>query len=455
MGRTVKFIGGFFLVGIIALVFLSKTIYSYNMPSVTAGNITNGRIRKTESSSGVVAWSKTEDLYSTVSGKVEEILVEENERLQKGQIIARLSFDEDSIISQIESLKTDREKALMNLDSVYVKIARSQKDLADLQNQVFERAEVTDDEINTAQEKLKKAQDTYDNAVITYNAGASTLKDKNDAETAVATAEKDLQKAIDNKAKNETKADDDLKTKEDNRAKSVDDKKYEISNYEQDVKSKLIDLETNAKKIADYERQLAEHDTDQYILAEEDCTVISLNIKKGQNINSNQLVGSFGIGDSLILECDISIDNNFTAVDDDCTISNSNHSYRLKVAKITSKDNKKVVTFNITTDEIAVGETFSISFRKDSAQNYQLVPNGAINQDSSGYYVYAIKTRDGILGKEYYIQKQQIYTGDSDGSNTVVTQGLNFMEPIVTLTDKAVSNGQTVKVSNEGDFFVN
>ena len=83
-----------------------------------------------------------------------------------------------------------------------------------------------------------------------------------------------------------------------------------------------------------------------------------------------------------------------------------------------------------------------------------LVPNGAVNMDSDGYFVYYIKKRRGILGDEYYADRITVYVGDSDNENTIITRGITFFEPMVLLADKPLSNGDTIKVKNEGDFFV-
>jgi hypothetical protein len=104
-------------------------------------------------------------------------------------------------------------------------------------------------------------------------------------------------------------------------------------------------------------------------------------------------------------------------------------------------------------NDITAGETFDITFEKESTGSYILVPNGTLNMDGDGYFLYQVKQRNGLLGKEFYLEKLRVYTGDSDSDNTVITRGVTFFEPIVSLSDKGISEGDIVKLSNEGDFF--
>jgi hypothetical protein len=148
------------------------------------------------------------------------------------------------------------------------------------------------------------------------------------------------------------------------------------------------------------------------------------------------------------------LQNNFVVAGDECKISNPDHGFVATVAKVSPTDMAKEVTVRISSDDIVFGETFDIEFAKEAAMAAVLVPNGAVNMDSDGYFVYYIKKRKGILGDEYYAQRVTVYTGDSDNENTVITGGITFFEPMVMLASKPFSAGDTIKVKNEGEFFV-
>jgi hypothetical protein len=123
------------------------------------------------------------------------------------------------------------------------------------------------------------------------------------------------------------------------------------------------------------------------------------------------------------------------------------------VLRINPDERGKTVAIALVSEEVTAGETFSITFEKVSATTYTLVPNSALNQDNDGYFLYQVKRRSGMLGREYYLERQSVYIGDSDSKNTVIVRGVTFFEPVVLTSDKAVSVGDVVTLTNVGDFF--
>jgi len=104
---------------------------------------------------------------------------------------------------------------------------------------------------------------------------------------------------------------------------------------------------------------------------------------------------------------------------------------------------------------VNAGETFEITLEKITEASFILVPNSCVNQDNDGYFVYQIKRRKGFLGQEYYIERLNIFIGDSDHKNTIVIRGITFFVPIVLVSDKVISDGQTILLKNQDDFFEN
>jgi len=106
-------------------------------------------------------------------------------------------------------------------------------------------------------------------------------------------------------------------------------------------------------------------------------------------------------------------------------------------------------------EEVSEGETFDITFEKISSSSFTLVANSAINQDNDGYFLYQIKRRRSIMGEEYYLERLNIFIGDSDRQNTAVLRGITFFEPVVLVSNKALDTGVTVSLKNPEDFFEN
>jgi hypothetical protein len=161
------------------------------------------------------------------------------------------------------------------------------------------------------------------------------------------------------------------------------------------------------------------------------------------------------VGNDFLVECSISLENNFVNPGDTCELSNTSHALKGLVRRVRPTAHGKNVTIAIVSDEVSDGETFEITFEKNSASSFILVPNSAINQDNDGYFLYQIKRRRGIMGEEYYLDRMNIFIGDSDHLNTVVVRGITFFEPIVLVSNKALSVGDTVSLKNPEDFFEN
>jgi hypothetical protein len=151
----------------------------------------------------------------------------------------------------------------------------------------------------------------------------------------------------------------------------------------------------------------------------------------------------------------VSLDNNFITSGDVCELSNSSHVLKGTVKRIRPTAQGKTVSVSVAADDVGAGETFEVTFEKDSAASFTLVPNATINQDNDGYFLYQIKRRKGIMGEEYYVDRLDVFIGDSDYRNTAVVRGITFFEPVVLSSNKPLSAGLTVSLKNPGDFFEN
>ena len=454
MRKKAAAVGAVLAAALLVLVFLSRTIYAYNTPNVTAGSLSHGKLRKTESAKGVVDWADIRDIYAPIDGKVAELLVAEGDAITRGQALARLVFDEENVEEQLAQLANDRARLDMSITAIHEKIARAEKSVADWTAETYDAQAVSRRDIENIESKIAAKQADVAEKDALYAGGTITRKELDTARDELAALQKELSEAQTAFAENEQKAAYDAASKDKDRQKQIENLQYEIDGYRQELRGKAIDVSENEAKQAKLNGQLASYDTSRYIYAEADGVLVSLDIQKGKTVNEDQIIGTYGAEGLLLLECDLPIENNFVAVGDECMINNANHSFRVTVSKLTVVDGKKRVTIKPEAEGIAVGETFEISFAKTSANSYTLVPNAAVNKDSNGHFVYIVQKRDGILGEEYYVQKQSIQIGDSDATNTVVTRGAGFFDPIVTMSDKPFDDNATVVLRNEGDFIV-
>jgi RND family efflux transporter MFP subunit len=358
---NIKSIGATIFILILGLLFMSKSIYTYNLPIVTAAMPVNGKLTKQEKVTGSVEWNNTANAYTEASGKVDRVYIEDGDRVMEGDIIAELVFNR-------EDMSSSRDKAY-DIESI-------------------------DKDIRNAEEDREKKQALYDEGIVPKN---------------------------------------------------------ELDQAERSLNALL---QRREKAVYDYHENTAKLDQTKLIVyAPCDGEVLTVDIHEGQRVNEGQLVATFGELDSLKITCRISIDNNFVLTGDECYLENTSHYITALVKKITPVTGAKEILIAMPADEVEVGETFDITFEKSSSQSQVLVPNGALNMDSDGYFLYQVKRREGMLGKELYVQKLRVYIGDNDDEHTIISKGITFYEPIVLISDKGLTEGKVVKLENAGDFF--
>jgi len=422
-----KTAGAVIFILLVLLLFFSNTIYTYNMPVVTAVKPARGTLNKLEITSGVASWADTENIYSASAGTVGRVYVREGDRVIKDQILFEMDFN-----------ITAAERQLSEINNNITKLEADIRSLSSRLNNI-RSALYTEDTASL----LALSQDTGAQMAATGLIALEIYKSRIALESARLTYEFGFLS------------------------------RNELISYENDLKSTLLKYETDVLELEHsiMQRQidmanlrisrdnvreiLSNFRNNMVIRAPSDGTILDLNAERGKYYNENALFVSIGIGNEFIIECDISLDNNFVNPGDICELSNVSHMLKGTVRRVRPSANAKTAVITVVSDEISDGETFNITFEKTSNTSFTLVPNRAINQDNDGYFLYQIKRRRGILGMEYYIERLNIFIGDSDNQNTAIIRGLTFFEPILLASNKPLSAGMAVTLRNAEDFFEN
>lgn len=423
MRKKIRMFGTGLFIIIILLTFFSKTVYNYNLPTVTGALPGNGTLKKTETATGVVKWAEVEDIYSEISGKVDSIFVKEGDKVTKGQALVKLSFDEDETNLKVKQLEIDRTKSSADIESTKSKIDKLKKSIGDNGGDG-----AFDAELAAVKNKIAKAEENLEKQNDLYKSGMLTRKELEDAELELSSLNNEYES---------------LKRK----------KKEELEALQQELKTKSLDAEKLELQQKSLQKTLAALNKTT-VYAPFDGTITKLTVKKGQQANPNEMIASIGQGSAFEIECQINAKNNFIAVGDTAKVTNGDHELEGTVDRIKPDETGKKLSIKLSSNEISEGESFKITFEKTSKSSHILVPNSAVNKDKDGYFLYALKTREGILGKEFYVEKLRVEVGDADSQNTIITKGALFFEPIVITSDKQFEEGAVVKIKNEGDLFV-
>ena len=468
---------------LLIFLFLSKTLYNYNLPVITAASPFKGTLSKIELTTGIVQYKDVIDLYAEAGGKIDAVFVHEGDAVTKGQPVMKMNFDdaiEDvkkqmdtynvDIQKKLSDLSVSREKLLVDIEKIDSNIQNTERKAEELNQEKYKPDRISDYDLRQCQDDTQKAEEELANAKVLFEAGVLSQQELTNAEYKLESLKskyENLKRIYDD---NVEKSNENITDRESSRQKQLKDYAYQLETYRQELKSKNLDLDSNATleasyrkeaetKNAEYQKTLTDYENYATIYAPDNANVMSITVNKGQFVNANQHVASFGLSEEFIIECDVSLNNNFITVGDPCYLSNSSHTLDGVVTTVMPAERSKKITVSILSDEadgtdnVSAGETFEIDFEKESGESYTLVPNGAVNKDNDGYFLNQIKRRDGILGKEFYVEKLRVYIGDSDSQNTIIVKGVGFFEPIVLVSDKAFSEGETIKLKNEGDFF--
>ena len=412
-----KTVGGAFLLLLVLLIFCSKTVYNHNLPLINAVKPQSGRLSKLEMSSGLAAWAEIERVYIPLSGLCGEVLVKEGEMVTAGQPLISLEFDSEEAQRRLREIAASRARLQIDIENIQLRLQR------------LERA---DGSAGYAADNLAKeiaqAQNALDDAQILFELGDISQRDVNAAEEAL----------------------ENLYLKGD---RAAVDYVADTAALNLDLRAKQLELSNLSLQEEPYRQALADYEAYAELTAPIGGQLISISAQKGARLNENALLAEIGAGQEFIVECSISLDNNFVLPGDTCELSNSAHVLKGTVSRITPTERGKTVAISLVSAEATAGETFDIVFEKESSTTYTLVPNGALNQDNEGYFLYQVKRRDGMLGKEYYLERLNVYIGDSDSNNTAIIKGILFFEPLVLTSDKPVGAGDVVRLTNVGDFF--
>ena len=420
-----KTAGAVIFILLVLLLFFSRTIYTYNMPQVTGIRPSRGTLNKLEISSGTARRAETENLYAAASGAAGRVYVREGDIVEKNQILFEMDFNITAAERRLSEIDNNISKQEADIRSLLLRLAGIREALAAAYETVIE---YTTPDAGLIVMEIKKSLIALADARVSLEFGIISGNDFTNIE---------------------------------NNLKAVLYKyEAEISSIEYSIALKQIDLATLRLTREAASDSLRNYRDNAVIRSPVSGVITDLFVERGKYFNENAHLVSIGVGSEFLVECNIPLDNNFVNPGDTCQLINSNGALNGNVRRVRPSANGKTVTISITSDDVCDGETFDITFEKTGSYttanaSFTLVPNRAVNQDNDGYFVYQIKRRNGFMGQEYYLERLNIFIGDSDHQNTIVVRGITFFDPIVLVGDKSLEAGMTVAVKNVEDFFEN
>ncbi len=401
-----------FVVIMLFFTFFSNTINNFSLAAVTTDKAANGSLVKNISASGKAAQTSTIDLYTDTPRKVSQINVNVGDTVKKGQVLIVLD-------------STDLQTQLTSENST---LAQKQASLSKLQSAVPGFVLNLDQNIENAREKMVDSKNKLNLVNTNYSAGKATSDDVTTAQNTYNLAAANYNILVQS------------------RQKSIDSNNRDISNAQNDVSNEL-------NKIALIKDQINNKST---ITASDDGVVQAVNVTLYSTTTTGKPAVSL-VNSSQGYTVTLTIDTTLTqylkvAADINTSNDTTKKNIRAKVTSISDnlqqKGVKSDVVLSLTTDAASIGDTLSININNRTKAYQDLVPNEAVHTNSDGSYIYVLKQKSGPLGNQYFASEAQVTIDDYDGTKSAVTNGISPMDQIIVSSDKSLSDGDQVRLSN-------
>lgn len=336
------------------------------------------------------------------------------------EIERRQGLDENHPDYDLGSLPQQREEAVVALNS-----AKTEKDNADL---VLSRAE------NALNEKI---------------ASGDTSGILNNLQNQLATARLELEK----ENKNLTKRQEIVQINSDNYDSLMNN--ISASFGLNTLQNSIDDAKAEVKKKKEKVEKLEEQMDGVSVAAPISGRIIDVYVQSGMDTPENGVVMTMqpeGKGFTMTM----TVTNEQAkrlSVGDKAELVNSwrYDDMEIKIASIKQDKNNpgksKVVTFDVSGNDVLSGQSISISVGQKSANYDMIVPNSAIREDNNGKFVLIVESKSSPIGTRYYATRVDVEVLASDDTRSAISGGLYGSEFVITTSNKPVEKNKQVRLA--------
>ena len=409
-----------FITIVVLLTFFSKTINNFLLPEIESTSQRSGTLTKEITAQGEVVPLNTESINAYGSWKITDVKVKEGSEVKKGDILATID---------VSDMKLEIKKMELNLLKMEnaLKLYQNGAQAIDL--------EQYKDEVQLAQNEVDKAQKKLDEQKNLFSFDAVALESVNEAEEQLDRAKREYEQ----KQKL-------LKQKQDEIKKNGEDYQTIINEKQAELEVCRIELETIKKNSPQGGA----------IKAPVDGFVKSISIEKGSVAISGQTLLEI-----IKREAGIYIKwtlNSKSAgeVDKRASIIFSTAEPEKLELNGTIKEKKYLLnegTYQYIAEvkkeglNLEIGQKVDVLVKKSSTPYPMLVPNSSVTKEGGKSCVYVLKTKNGIMGEERYVQKVEITVDESDDFYSAISGGgITDKDKIVTFSSKPLSDKIQVKL---------
>ena len=321
--------------------------------------------------------------------------------------------------------------------------------------------QVTEDEYKLA----VKNRDQYQSLINERQAFINNNPDKVKAYDEKVKALADANKALTEKQNSKTNSTNSLTVQTQNWQTELDKRNIQLK-AAQDTKAQLLkDISTelnldyqldSLKKQRDDIAKLQENAVGASIEAPISGTITSVTVKAGDEAQPDTaLVTMQPEGKGFTMSFSVTNDQaKRLSVGDKADLVNSwrysNMDITLASIKPDTTDpgQKKLLTFDITGDEVTPGQSLNVSVGQKSANYDLIVPNSAIREDSNGKFILIVESKSSPLGNRYVATRVDVEVLASDDTQSAVSGALYGYEFVITTSTQPVEAGKLVRLAN-------
>lgn len=474
----IKNIAIIFLVVMLLLTFFSNTIMNYSLPEVSTAYAQSGSVTSKVRGTGVVETAEDYEVKVNENHVVSSVKVQVGDIVEADQVLFVLeggSKGDETAIKEAEdtldALELEYNKALLNaapsyaLDNLEIKSARE-----DLQEAINNQALASGKpalaaQIIEIQKKIEKLQADIDvlqakAETVSGNSLEKTNKKLNEKKKQLADLNADL---ASKQATLETLPNvEDAKTAVKERQRALDTLLLTLADKQTTDKvtsgQTSLDLKAEKKKI-EKQRQLVDElkngdGTEVEIKAKNAGVVRSINCIAGDTVTADVALATIAVTGNGY-SCSFSVtkeQSKLVRKDQQAEILNlwgTDMTVTLSDIKpdLENPNQNMILKFNVTGDDVTVGETLNLSVGEKTAPYEVVVPNSAIREDNNGKFVLVVNVKSSPLGNRYVLSRADVEVLASDDQNSAVSGGVFGYEYVVTNATKPLESGMKVRLA--------
>ncbi len=419
--RIIRNTGLAFIAVTLLLTFFSKTINNLLLPEVEYTVIRSGKLTWNINSKGEVFPLNIENISCYGNWKILDARVGEGDEFLKGDVLAVIDTGDISLEIKRSEL------ALLKMENELERYKNGFQPI-DLE-EYAQNAEVALKAVQHARKVLSAEESLYDG-------GAVPLESVNSARDRLDSAEREY---ADKKKL--------LAGKQTERQKLEDD-------YSRTVKEKVAEIELYSLELEEKKKNLPE---DGLLRAPFNGIVKTAFIQKGASFTGGQVLfetiekeEGLCIKWTLDLPAAEEVDKNDAVVFTEAEGAKNSFNGTVNEKKYIHGESRYefVSLIKEAEGELEIGQKVDISIAKSSVPYPMLIPSSSVIREGGKDYLFIVKEREGVLGKENYVERYEVEVLDTDAFNSAITsnEAITGNDKIVSFSSKALSDKIQVKL---------